>query len=361
MSTGDATTMTGPAPARRARWTETERNWIDSVAILVGSVLLASLIYALEMHAGRWNAELRVIYTPSETVMRLFGVSHVLIATLYLATSRSMRTARSWAIAMLLAALGVTISVGFWRLDGISPALASLLFFLYFGAHDFRDQVFFYFEHNDAPPGVDRRSFGAALFWMPLWALAVLGMLAAGATLLSVPGTARLRDMALALPPGWRWSPGLLVVGGFAVSSWQLARHWRLAGMGTLAAHLRANRPIHVVFAGTILLALLAALPGWGIQLIVILHVTAWYVFTVRQLRRRGDEPRRWSWSWLRTTPAGFRMLHLGTLALLTAAAAAWAYGFRSDPALLPLWVTLDVDNFAVWTLLHVTVSFRPR
>ncbi len=130
MSTGDATVMTGPAPASRPRRTETERNWIDSVAILVGSVIVASLVYAAEIHAGRWNAELRVIYTPSETVMRLFGISHVLIATLYLATSRSMRTTRSWAIATLLAALGVALSVGYWQLDGISPFLASLLFFL---------------------------------------------------------------------------------------------------------------------------------------------------------------------------------------------------------------------------------------
>jgi hypothetical protein len=98
-------------------------------------------------------------------------------------------------------------------------------------------------------------------------------------------------------------------------------------------------------------------------QVIVILHVVGWYVFTIRRLRERrpAATPPAWTWGWFRGTATGFRTLHLGLVAILLVTAIVWAKGFGSDPSILPVRLFLDQDFFAGWTLLHVTVSFRPR
>ncbi|HEY6066470.1 MAG TPA: hypothetical protein VIY96_09955, partial [Thermoanaerobaculia bacterium] len=97
---------------------------------------------------------------------------------------------------------------------------------------------------------------------------------------------------------------------------------------------------------------------------IVILHVAAWYVFSLRMLRRPGQAvppPRRLNWAWMRSTPAGFNLLHVGSAALLVVAGLVWAFGLRNDPGALPFRLLLDRDNFAYWTIIHVTVSLAPR
>jgi len=343
--------------------TDTERNWYYSALILTGSLLLFGGVYALEMSQGRWNDHLRLIHKPSETVMRLFGVSHVLIATLYLVTSRRLRSLRSSLILASMAALGVAVCFGFAGLGGLSPRLASVAFFLYFIVHDFRDQVYFYFEHHDAPAQLNRDVVPRLLFWMPLCVVLATFTLVALATAVGVPGTAGFQSMLASFPAGVAGGLGALLL-ATAVSLLRLQRLWRHSGEGALSGHLQRHRPIYTVFAGTLLLVLAGGFLTRHNHVIVILHVTAWYVFYLRRLRRQAPQnppPRSLSWQWLRATPAGFNLLHLGTLLVVVAAAAVWVYGFRSDPGLTPLWVTLDVKNFQYWTLMHVTLSFYSR
>jgi len=343
--------------------TDTERNWYYSALILTGSIILFGAVYAIEMNQGRWNDHLRLVYQPSETVMRLFGVSHVLIATLYLLTSRRMRSLRSSLVLASTTALGVAVCFSFAGLGGISPRLASTAFFLYFIVHDFRDQVYFYFEHHDAPEQLNRDVVPRLLFWMPLCVVLTAFSLVALATAAGVPGTAEFHGMLASFPAGVSGGLGVLLL-ATAASLLRLQSLWRRSGEGALSGHLRRHRPIYTVFAGSLLLVLVGGFLTRHNHVIVILHVTAWYVFFLRRLRRNpppSPPPRRLSWQWLRTTPAGFNVLHLGTLLVLVTAAAVWVYGFRSDPDLIPLWVTLDVKNFQYWTLMHVTMSFYSR
>lgn len=343
--------------------TDTERNWYYSALILTGSLILFGSVYALEMSQGRWNDHLRLIHKPSETVMRLFGVSHVLIATLYLVTSRRMRSLRSSLTLVVMASLGVLVCFSFAGLGNISPRLASTAFFLYFIVHDFRDQVYFYFEHRDAPAQLNREVVPRLLFWMPLCVVLTAFTLVALATVAGVPGTAEFQGMLASFPAGMPGGLGALLL-VTAASLLRLQRLWSRSGEGALPGHLRRHRPIYTVFAGSLLLVLLGGFFTRHNHVIVILHVTAWYVFYLRRLRRQSpqDPPlRRLSWQWLRATPTGFNVLHLGTLLVVVSAAAVWVYGFRSDPGLLPLWVTLDVKNFQYWTLMHVTLSFYSR
>ncbi len=67
------------------------------------------------------------------------------------------------------------------------------------------------------------------------------------------------------------------------------------------------------------------------------------------------------AWSALRNTTAGFRLLHLGSAAVLILVGLVWAYGFNNDPKIVPLELLFNPDNFRFWTILHVTVSFSSR
>lgn len=343
--------------------TVTERNWVVAALVLIGSIVLFGGIYVAEMRSGRWNAPLRLVGQPAEAAMRFLGISHFLVALFYTFSSRSMRSYRSLAIFGAMLVLGGLLCGGFAWTRSFSPLLASGLFISYFLVHDFRDQVFFYFTNNDAPGAGDRQALGSVLFWTPFLAVSLLAVVGVGSMVLGVPGTEEAASSLGDLPPSWRWPaiavPALLAV----IAGLRIRQHAARAGIRSLAAHLRAHRPIHLVFAGSLSILLVSVALGWRGDAIVILHVTTWYVFSLRQISHRSGGAERPSGllQRLRGTVAGFNALHIGSAAALLLAGLVWAYGFRSDPGVRLLSVLLEPAHFPFWTILHVTASFRPR
>ncbi len=344
-------------PAPRAL-TETERNWLFAALILLGSLLLFGIIYAVELDSGRWNADLRLVMNPAEASMRYLGISHFLIAFLFLMTSKKMRAPRSWLPFAGAIAIGTVLCLGFARVKMWSPVLASILFFGYFVMHDFRDQVFFYFSNGDAPAKADRKGLSDLLFRTPFLVLALLVAGAAGLMATGVLDIAWLGAAFTGWPAAARWALGVVPGAAAVLMVWRYRELWRRESLGRVGDFARANRPILVVFAAALLILL--AQKGFAI---VTLHVTCWYVFALHQLKKRPatPAPKPFSWSWLRATPAGFNVLHIGSAVLLVAVGAVWAYGFRNDPAMAPMRVILDPASFQYWTIVHVTASFGGR
>ncbi len=344
--------------ARLRPLTETERNWLFAVLLVIGSVAVFAVGYGVEMDLGRWNSQIRLVLNPSETAMRYVGISHFLVATLYMVTSKRMRTMRPWGSFAGLLAVGALLCGGYTRLKFFSPLLASIFFFAYFLIHEFRDEVFFYFANADTPTARDPKSLREILVWTPFLILSGAATVLTGGVALGLLHIEWLSAAVMNVPEFFRWALGVLPVVVAAVAIVRLRDCWRREEPGRFTTFLGVHRPIYLVFAGSLLILL--AQKGYAI---VTLHVAAWYVFSLRQLKRRPAPalPPRASWQWLRATPAGFRLLHLGSLALLVIAGGVWAYGFRNDPALAPFAIFLDKDNFAYWTILHVTVSFSSR
>lgn len=348
----------GPPGAAPRALTETERNWLIAAAIVLGSMAFFGAIYVLELDLGRWNANLRLVTNPAEAAMRYLGISHFLVAFLFLATSKKMRAPQSWVAFAGAMLIGTVLCLAYARVKLWSPVVATILFFGYFVVHDFRDQVFFYFTNGDAPAAGDRKGLAELLFRTPFL---VLGLLLAGAAALLASGAVSIEWLGSAFSgstPAMRLALGVVPAALAALLLWRYGSLWRRENPGRVGDFARANRPILAVFAAAILILL--AQKGFTI---VTLHVTCWYVFALHQLKKRpaSPAPPRFSWSWLRATPAGFNVVHIGAAALLVAGGAVYAYAFRNDPAIAPLRVLLAPESFPYWTIVHVTASFTGR
>lgn len=339
--------------------TETERNWLWAGLIVLGATAVFGVIYAVELDLGRWNPALRLVLNPAETSMRYLGFSHFLVAFLFLTTSKKMRTPRSWLAFSAALAAGAALCFGYAQVKVLSPALATILFFSYFLVHDFRDQVFFYFSNGDAPARDDRKGLGDLLFRTPFLFFAFV---AAAVALLMASGRldiALLGEAFADSSPAQRWAVDLVLVAVAAWAFWRYRELWRRENLGRVADFARANRPILAIFAAA--MVILLAQKGFAI---VTLHFTCWYVFAMRQFKKRGapsTPPLRFSWNWLRATPAGFNFLHIGSAVLLLLVGAVWAYGFRNDQTIAPLRILLDPLSFRYWTIVHITASFTGR
>ena len=348
----------------RRRWrTETERNWLLSAVVVVASIALFAAIHRAEIRAGRWNPDVRIVRDPAGTAMGCLGIAHFLIAFVFTASSRRMKSGRAWGRYALLAAAGTLLCLGYARLGLAAPFAAELLFFAYFFVHESRDEVFFYFVNGDGPAAARGTPTEAALVRVPLiLAGAIVAVLTLAIDMFG-EGTSWIREEVEALPEAVRWSLGAGPSVVVLVAALVFVRRWRRAGLGSLRAFVRAHAPILRVFAASFTILAVGFALGWRAHTIVLLHVAAWFVFSVRQLQKRPVKPRPapGTWSWLRATPIGFTVLHAGLAAVLLAAAAVWAYAFRHDPRLLAFRLFLDQKSFAYWTIVHVSVSFMPR
>lgn len=346
------------------RLTETERNWLFSALLVAASVIVCAAINMAEIRAGRWSPEARAIADPGRSAMSFVGIPHFLIAFLFTAYSRRMRSGRAWARFALLAAAGGILCLGFRRIDVATPALAELLLFGYFFIHECRDEVFFYYANGDGVASERGTAVEWVLVRLPLLLVsAVVAALAMGIGLMGLGGE-WVQAEAAAVPDLLRAAMGIVPALAAIFALLVLRRRWRAGGLGAPVAFLRAHAPIVRVFAASFAIIAVGLLLGLRSHTIILLHVSAWYVFSVRQLRKRpapAPIPTRGSWAWIRGTPGGFTFLHAGLAVLMVVAAGVWAYGFRQDPRLLGFKIFLDSKSFAYWTIVHVSVSFASR
>ena len=332
------------------------------MSVLVGCFAVFALLYGVEMDLGRWNREIRLVRSVSETTTRYLAIAHFLLAFVFLASSRRMRAARPWVPIAALALVGGTLCVGWDWLRGRDEYLARLLFFAYFVAHDVRDQIFFYDANGDAPASVRRKDVAEALFLVAFLPAAVLAALVAALKAGGVIGGS-LAPTGAALPSvlGAAFLALPLAVAAFALRLRHLVRR---GGLGSVRRLVAEYRPLFRVFALNAAVLFFGLVLSGHMYAIVVLHVTGWYIFTWRQLGRRSagaPAPGSFTWAWMRTTPAGFTLLHGGLVVLLVAAGTVWAYAFRNDPGFRTFAFVLGQGSFPLWTIVHVTISFGSR
>ena len=344
--------------------TVTERNWLVALLLVIASNVLFWVFVRLEEMAGYNWSHYRVVLAPSETSMRFFAQAHYLVAFLYMITSSRMRRLSSWAGLLGLTVVAWFLCVGFYKLGGIEAPLGAILFYVYFLGHDFRDQVVFYQANGDSPPGEDPKRTNRDILGAPALAFAFLAAFFVFGGAFEIGGAKRYAKPFAHLPDPLAWAIGIGTVLLAIALAVALKRHYDRRYENGMTGFLQGHRPIFFVFAG-IVLALFGglALTGRGYA-IISLHVMGWFVFYHRMLGLRPQSaaaPRRLSWKWMRTTPAGFTFVHVTVVVLIVLAAAYWAYLGNNSKYRHPwFYVFLSREAFAYWTILHITLSFLP-
>lgn len=361
------------ATLRRRALTPTERNWLVSLAIVVGSGLLFGAYRYLEESFGLSDKRDRLVWNMWETSMRFLALSHFLVALVFTLSSRRMRTFSGWAWFLGLLGVGALVCWAFQALGGMDDryapnrgvaALLAVVFYGYFLVHEFRDQAFFYRANGDAPRSDGAREETRSLLMVPALVFGLIAATFLAAAAFEVGGARRYDQVFDPLTRPVRAALGVLplvLVGAAAIA---YKRRCDRLHEGGLWRFLGRNRPILLVYLGIYLVLMLGIALTGRVYAIVTLHVTAWYVFTVYQLARRpapSPPPRPLTMPWMRSTVAGFNTLHLGLAAVVVGAAAFWAYALGNSYEHDAMRVLLSRESFPYWTILHVTVSFAPK
>src|SRR5262245_19639833 len=172
-----------------------------------------------------------------------------------------------------------------------------IAFYAYFMVHEIRDEANLFVAYGDAPaePGRD-------VFLRRLATSVTIGLVTAFALIYTLHGRVHEKLEAVVDEPG-EWLPILtgVLIAACAASGWATWNCVRRHGIV-----VRAYAPLLCIYATIAGILVAGSLLGSvGFNLIVLIHVTAWFVFVRRRL---GDQPAtpRTLWAWLRTTPAGF-------------------------------------------------------
>lgn len=356
------------------------------------------------------DAPYRLFKNPAELPMRLFGIPHILIGTLFLLSSKRIKGARSFAWLGGLLAISIAFCVLFhWSGAHLNP-LALLLFYFYFLIHGFRDEAFFYKAFGDMPKEAGK-THERLMIVLQLLFLGILASLIIPGYVLYAEYKPEFRHPVLEamFPASWsyvmRFAVMIIPMSGAAVFAlWRIGRSFP----DGLAGLWRAHQPILTIFLMSTAIILLPLATGpWTFNVVVLMHFVGWYLFgryrlataagggpqiakvasgTVAPIAANTQpsaaavalnsgpssasgavfaQPSRPPslapaavWKWMRTTRVGFTWLHLGLAAIVVLLAAVSTYAFgKSD------WIEIVMGSkaFFYWTIIHVTLSFFPR
>jgi hypothetical protein len=331
----------------------TARQFRRAVCLALLAVGVGGLIYLVEtrlLHVSH-----RLMQNPASTMMRAVGLAHFLVGWLFLLTSPRLRSRAALGRLGAVTGLGAALCL-FCGLSGFAHSPLMFVFFYgYFLTHEVLDEATLFQGYGELGTGCDEVR---AVVRLLAWAVALLmtATLAGGYLLYGLIGP---RDFLATGPTA------CLVVGMLGTAAGGIWLGKRVLGpgrqiYGSNADFLHAHRPLLLVYASLFVILLLGCVCGSVVfNLIILIHAGSWLLFVRRQLSARRVAPGRRPWTWLRYTPTGFLVLHLGAVVLVLVLMALRVYVWdRSGP----FCQALANSSFPYWSLMHISTAFwRPR
>ncbi len=358
----------GARPVRPLLEIPTFRNWFRTLCWTIGAVGVCGLIYCFDKWgltlniAAPRDVDYRMFKNPAELPMRVFGLPHFIIATMFVLTSRRMQSLRNRLVFILLCGVSVVVCIAFHRVGATENPIALILFYFYFLIHGIRDDAYFYKSYGDMPTE-------AAPTHQRI--MAVLQLLALGLLFAFIwpiyTYLSRIKPryahpvLQNFFPADWGFAFRLAImfIPMVLIALFALAMIARQFNDGW-AGLWRAHRPILAVFIISIGIILLTLIIGPAtFNVVVLMHFVGWYIFALYLLGRRPEPAGQLGWwQWMRSTRRGFMTLHLGLAAVVTILIAISVYGFGKQDFLEDF---VGSKSFFYWTIAHVTLSFMPR
>jgi len=341
----------------------TEGNFLKAMIGTALVVLIFWVGYCIERNVlNRHPESSRFIREASEAAMRYITIPHIIIGFLFMWSSPKNRTRekRLWVFGLL--AIGAVLCTLYGLGGGRTNVVLYLSVYLYFLVHELRDEAMFYTVLGEAPTISDRATFdqmvklliGLTVFLLAasIWTLAPFGVYRSKGYGYSIVDGALPIVAKIPLALG----PLLLAVIGYHLA---LRRYATRLGYHGASELVRTHATLFKVLAGVVLVLALAMAIVQRPYSLILFHVVAWYIFASHQLKRHPHKtpPSNW-WLWMRTTPAGFKTLHIGMVVVLMAIGLLWTLVLGQSPYLK--WL-LAPESFLYWTIMHITVSFVPR
>lgn len=353
----------------------TRWNFIKAALATAGIVFIFWCAYYVEREwFHRHPASIRYIREASEAAMRYITIPHIVIGFLFLVSSKNNRSLRSrlWTVGLL--ALGVLLCGLYYRGGGRTDLVLSVGVYFYFLVHELRDEAMFYTVLGEAAPIPDKKLFKNFIRWMvALIVCSLLAFVLAAAPTgfyvqkmtASDTGLASLGLAHTAWFDGSLSTPIKIIAGGLPlviVSAgyvYVLRKYSRAFGFNNVKSFMQTYDKLFFVMFGVAAVLGLVILLTQRFYALILFHVVAWYVFASYQFNRHPpkEPPKNW-WVWMRTTPRGFKTLHIGMAAILMIVGLVWTLGFNLHPSMN--WL-LAPESFLYWTIMHITVSFVPR
>ena len=363
---------------RAIPWPETAtgKQYLQTLAWTFGAILFCLLCYAIEKYLFRdvlhWisDTRYRMFKNPAELPMRLFGLPHFIVGLAFMLSSKRMRGVQSVGWLVGLTGLGILFCWLFYQYGtfvheneiDFSP-LALLVFYFYFLIHGFRDEAFFYRAYGEMPKN-EAKTHTQIMVVLQMLMLGLLVSLAIPAYILFGEFYPKFQHPLLAemFPASWpyvaRFAATFLPMVAIAIFALrQIGRKFPNGLRGLWNVH----EPILRVFIIATCIILVALVSGpWTFNAVVLMHFVAWYIFGRRSLAKRppAEPPTKWSWTWMRTTVAGFTFLHIGLTVIVVVLVGISTYAFGKAG---PLEMIVGSKVFYYWTIMHVTLSFFPR
>lgn len=328
--------------------TTTVRQFRRAVSVALGVVGAGCLIYAVEKYA--LGLEKRFIENPADVMMRAFALAHFVIGWLFLFTSPRIRNRQSLSRIAVATLGGVGLCLIFARFGGTSNPLLVMFFYGYFLVHSIRDEAGLYRTYGDAPADEADSRFQTALSRTAM--LLMMTILMAGyLAYVTVRGKPTALDRLPSIRFGLVAVPALACL-AYAIHLVQVGRRQQGSWLTALDHHL----PLLLVYAGILSMLLFGAPFGsTGFNFIILVHVTSWLVFVHYQLGKTSPRSTRNPWQWLRTTPSGFLLLHVGVALVVLILMAVRVHVWHRVGLVSEL---LASSSFCYWGLMHISMAF---
>lgn len=331
----------------------TWRRFRTSVLVAGAALAVGCIVYLVEKYLVR--PERRFLENPSEMTLRVFGVAHFLVGWFYLFTARRTWMPRNLLSLATWTAIGVGAAWGFAAGGGMKNPLLVLGFYTLFLIHDLRDQGRLFSRSGEAPDdGPEARRFlddlTAAVIALAVTLLGAIHLVH-GLLLRNLPVLAEIGAMRLGA--AWACLVGLT---GFL---WVRAIRQGRVSFGSWQAAAELHAPLLQVHQGLLLVLVVGSMLGSvGLNLVILLHVTTWLVFTWEDLGRRHLGPGASRWTRLRNSPTFFLVLHLGLAAVVLVLAALRVHAWERSGWFCQ---ALATSSFPLWSLLHICMAFARR
>ncbi len=346
----------GAALGKAGATSLTVRQFRRALGVAATVLAFGCLLYGVEKYL--LQCQRRFIENPTDVMMRAFGLAHFLIGWLFLFTSPRLRS-RAGLGRLLLATLG---GAGLWTVfvlaGGTKNPFILMTFYSLFLIHEVRDEKNLFQVYGDAPSARPLQSppypGGEALLnSLSVTACLLLVTVLAAAYLVN-DKMLREHPRLAPYPAAYLWA-GFGLLGIASACSLYGTLQMGLRVHGHLRSFVKAHAPLLGVYLAIMAILLAGSLLGSvGFNLIILVHVTVWLVFVHHQLGRK-SAPARNLWTWLRYTPTGFLVLHVGLAAILLVLMALRVHVWGRVGLVS---VLLASASFPYWSLMHIAMSF---